>query len=386
MGKKRGSGEGTIYQLPSGNWRAQITVDGGRLSFSARTRREVQEWLKKTIGQVDNGLSYDGATTTVDEFLKGWLISVKPSLRTRTHQQYCQVVRDHILPYIGHIKISLLRPDQVQAMYDGLLKKGKSARIVQLSHSILHKALENALRLGSVTRNVTEATMPAKPAKRMVKILSEEELDRLLVSIDDHRHKVLVYMAIVTGLRAGELFGLRWSDLDWLTGEIHITRQAQEIHGTGVVFSDTKTIAGRRTVIIGVQMLELLREQVKTVDLMRSIAKDNWKENDLIFPSTIGTVIGRSNFHKEWLRLLECAELPRMRFHDLRHMAASIMLVKMRISPTEVAAILGHAKTSTTIDIYGHMLPGMSQKTAQEMEAIVMPVKLNFDKLKDKDS
>lgn len=376
MGKKRGSGEGTIHQLPSGSWRAQITVDGGRLSFTAKTRREVQEWIKKTVGQVDKGLSYDGATTTVDEFFRGWLVSNRPSLRPRTHQQYSQVVRDHILPYIGQTKLLALRPDQVQAMYDGLLASGKSARIVQLSHSILHKALGSALKMGSVTRNVTEATTPARPAKRMVEVLTDEQLDRLLVTVDGHRYKALIYMAVVTGMRAGELLGLRWSDLDWLSGEIRISRQAQEIRGTGTVFADTKTMAGRRTVIIGAQMLELLREQVKLIELMRKFARDQWKENDLMFPSSVGTVIGRSNFHKEWNRILETAGLSPMRFHDLRHMAASIMLVKLRRSPTEVASILGHAKTSTTLDIYGHMLPGMSQKTAKEIEDAVMPVRL----------
>jgi integrase len=123
-------------------------------------------------------------------------------------------------------------------------------------------------------------------------------------------------------------------------------------------------------------MLELLREQVRLIELMRKFARDQWKENDLMFPSSVGTVIGRSNFHKEWNRILETAGLPPMRFHDLRHMAASIMLVKLRRSPTEVASILGHAKTSTTLDIYGHMLPGMSQKTAKEIEDAVMPVRL----------
>ena len=380
MGKKRGAGEGTIVQLPSGSWRGQITLDRGRLSFTAKTRREVQDWIRKMAVQVDAGLSYDGATTSVTEFMHGWLQSAQPSLRAKTHQQYTQVARDHILPYIGHMKLLALRPDQVQKMYDRLLANGNSARIVQLSHSILHRALDSALKMGSVTRNVTDATTPARPKKRTIQVLTEEELDRLLVAAEGHRYKVLVYLAVVTGMREGELFGLRWSDIDWLTGEIHITRQVQDIRGQGAVYVDPKTDAGRRTVVIGAQVVELLKWQYQWVGTMRRFDKRGiWKEHDLVFPSTRGTPIIHSNFHKEWKKILEAAKLPHMRFHDLRHLAASILLVKLRKSPTEVAAILGHAKTSTTLDIYGHMLPGMSQQTASEIEAVVMPTIVKQD-------
>lgn len=386
MGKKRGAGEGTIVQLPSGSWRAQITVDRRRLSFTAKTRREVQEWIKKTVHQVDAGLSYEGATTTVDVFLQGWLVSVEPSLRTKTHQQYTQIVRDYISPYIGHRRMSTLRPDHVQVMYDGILAGGKSARIVQLTHSVLHRALDHALRMGVVTRNVTEAATPARPKKREIEVLTEEQLDRLLLTVEGHRYKALIYLAIVTGMREGELFGLRWSDLDWISGEIRITRQVQQIIGTGSVYSSPKTDSGRRTVIIGVQMLEILREQFKQIATWRKFdLHGRWQEHDLIFPSTVGTPITQSNFYKEWQKIVVAASLPPMRFHDLRHLAASILLVRLKKSPTEVAAILGHSKTSTTIDIYGHMLPGMAQQTAMEIEAEIMPGKIKVSERKLKE-
>jgi integrase len=205
--------------------------------------------------------------------------------------------------------------------------------------------------------------------------LSEEDSTRLLVAVQGHRLEPIFYLAALTGMRRGELLGLKWSDLDWITGALRIRRQVQYIPGEGTRIRDTKTAKSRRTLVIGQVMIELLRNHNKKQELERKAAGGRWKEHDLMFPSTIGTPLNPTNFDKTRRELFASAGLSE-RFHDLRHLAASIMLVKLRMSPTEVAAVLGHTKTSTTLDIYGHMMPGMEAETARAMEAALIPIKI----------
>ena len=379
MGKKRAAGEGTIYPTKNGKFRTQITVPGGkRLSHTGPTEKEVMEWKKRKLAELEKGLNYDAARTSVKKFMDNWLASRRPSLRPNTYIQYEQIARDYILPYIGNIKLGSLRPDQVQAMYDHLLQTGASARTVELTHSVLHNMLSHALRLGVVYRNVCDLTMPARPEEKEKNILTDDQVQRLLTAIEGERNEALVYMAIMTGMRLGELLGLMWIDLDWLTGEIQIRRQAQRgAYGDAEKFAPPKTRRSRRTIVVGERMLDILREQDRRIQLQRQVAGERWTEMGLIFPSTFGSPQMSGNFHRDWKRLQAKAGI-KCRFHDLRHLAASVLLVKLKKSPTEVSAILGHSKTSTTLDIYGHMLPGMGAETARQMEDQVIPTKVDI--------
>jgi hypothetical protein len=145
MVRKRANNEGSIYKRKNGVWRAQVTLDGERLNFSADTQKECREWLKKTIGQIDNGLTFSGANTTLREFINDWLVSVESILRPNTLYQYKQIVRDHILPALGKFKLKDLRPDHIQKMYDERIKSGFGPRTVKLTHAVLHRALVHAV-------------------------------------------------------------------------------------------------------------------------------------------------------------------------------------------------------------------------------------------------
>ena len=176
----------------------------------------------------------------------------------------------------------------------------------------------------------------------------------------------------MTGIRKGELLGLKWSDLDWITGEIHIQRQIQQIPGHGTMETELKTDRSRRTIRIGEGMLKMLRDHNNIQQIARQFAGRKWKENDYIFPSSIGTSFEPRNFDRVWYAIREKAGVS-CRFHDLRHRAASVMLVKLDMSPTEVAAALGHSRTSTTLDIYGHLITSMKPDRVKAMEDVTIP-------------
>ncbi len=369
MTKHRAHNEGTVYQRPDGRWCAQVSLDGRRLTHYAKTQRQCREWLKTTLAQVDEGLTIEGARATLGEYLEKWLETVKPSLRPKTWKQYSQIVRQHIIPQLGSIKLKDLRPDHIQSHYTARQAAGAGVRTVRLTHAILHHALAQALKWGLVTRNPADAVDKPKLGHEEMKVLNAEQVRALLNAAKGERLEALYYLAVTTGLRQGELLGLRWSDLDWKTGKLQVQRQLQYIAGQGRVFSEPKSAAGRRSISLGSATLERLREHRESQELRRLFAGDRWQENDLIFPSTIGTSIEPRNLLRHFKSLLAKAGLPEIRFHDLRHTAATLML-QQGVHPKVVQERLGHSSITLTLDTYSHVLPGLQEDVAEKLDAL----------------
>jgi integrase len=289
MSKKRGQNEGSIYQRKDGSWCAQVTIQGRRLTKYTKTKGECREWLKSTLAQIDNGLTFAGAQASLGDYMQEWLMSIKPSLRPKTWNQYSQENRMHITPILGNIKLKDVRPDQVQALYNAKLEEGKSRSRVRIIHAVLHRAFEAAIQWGLIGRNPADAVSKPRPLKKAMKVWNEEQLIAFLSVVAGTRYEALYYLAITTGLRQGELLGLLWSDIDWLTGQIHVQRQLQRVTGEGLVLVEPKTKAGNRVVVVGSKAIDKLRKHFQMQQFERQVAGKRWQENDLIFTSTIGT-------------------------------------------------------------------------------------------------
>jgi len=182
MAKKRANNEGTTHRLKSGTWRAQVSLNGQRLSFTSKTQYECHEWIKKTNGQIDDGMTYTSTRTTLREFLNDWLSSSKASKRQRTWTHYEQLTRTYILPHLGKIKVKDLRPDQIQSMYNILLAQGVGTYTVLKIHTLLHSALGHALKTGMIARNPVGLTMPPKEPSKEMKTLDESGVSQLLIA------------------------------------------------------------------------------------------------------------------------------------------------------------------------------------------------------------
>jgi integrase len=198
----------------------------------------------------------------------------------------------------------------------------------------------------------------------------------LLVARGD-RNEVLYHLAVVTGMRQSELLALKWSDLDWQKQTLRIQRQLKRGDHQNGYFTAPKTKAGKRTISLGAITITQLRKHYERQRLERLAANEGWKENDLIFPSTIGTPIDQHNLLKAFKRLVHIAGLPEIRFHDLRHTAASLML-NHGIPAIVVARRLGHSKVSITLDTYGHLMPEMQNEAAELMDELVTPVAIDL--------
>jgi integrase len=376
MAKIRGKNEGTIHKRENGTWRAQISLEGQRLSFTGKSRRECQDWLKKVNGQIDNGLTFASSLVVLGDFLKEWLENTKASNRQATWSQYEQLIRSYVLPHLGKTKLKDLRPDHVQSLYNQLLASGTGTHTVIKIHTLLHTALEHAIRLGLVNRNVTNATIPPKEPAKEMKILDESQISQLLVAAIGTRLEAILYFAVTTGMRQMELLGLKWSDLDWSKQTIKVERQLVRPDRGEAQFSQPKTRNGRRTVALGDRTIAVLRKHYDVQFQERKQAGERWTDHGLVFATKFGTPIHPRNLLRDFKILLKEAGLPEIRFHDLRHTAASLML-NHNIPVIVVSRRLGHAKPSITLDIYGHLIPSMQAEVAQKIDDLVSPVALN---------
>ena len=227
--------------------------------------------------------------------------------------------------------------------------------------------------MGLLGRNPADAVIRPKLVKKEMKTLTDTQVQTLLLAVRGTRYEALYLLAVTTGIRQGELLGLRWSDLDWVTRQLSVQRQLQRLSGQGMVFSEPKSASGRRVIALGSATIEKLREHYKHQQLERLAAGGRWIENDLIFPTIIGTPIEGSNLIRNFKSRLHAYNLPNIRFHDLRHTAATLML-QQGIHPKVVQERLGHSQISMTLDTYSHVLPNMQEEAAQKIDELIIPV------------
>lgn len=355
MAKRRGNGEGSIWKEGQ-SWRAAFSLDGRRVTRSFDTHRKCQNWLHDMKSQANQGMTYDATQLTLGEYLADWLTIHQHNIETKTAERYKQISRDYIIPNIGNSKLADLRTQHFRKLYATLRDQGVSIRNIRMAHSVLHKCLNDAEDEGSLGFNPTHKAKPPKMKKREMKVLSELEAMRLMAAAQKSRYGALIHLALATGMRQGELLGLKWSDLDWNRNILRIQRQVQRVTKKGMIFGPPKTDAGRRTIPLDQKTVRVLREHVAQQRLDRASTGEKWQDFDLIFPSTIGTPQSPSNLLREFKMLLGEAGVRVIRFHDLRHTAASHML-DQGVPISDVSKILGHSEPSTTLDIYTHLIP-----------------------------
>ena len=377
MANKRGNNEGTIYKRSNGTYRAQISLDGERLSFPGQTYKACQDWIRNMRDQVDDGMTYKGAKTTLEEHLGEWLTMKSTTARSKTDRQYRQIARDYILPQLGSKQLQNLRPDRIQRMYNQHIESGASPGTVQLVHSVLRGCLYHAVKQGLIGQSPTKAVIPPKPRLTEKQVLDENQLQVMLIAAQENQpaYLPLYQLAITTGMRQGELLGLTWDDLDWNKGSLKINRQLQRITGEGLCLTPPKTNAGRRTIKIGIATLSMLKEHQKSQFKNMACRDPVWQDKNFIFAEANGAPIAPRKILKAFKRILAAAGLPDIRFHDLRHTAATHMLAN-GIDLVTVSRRLGHTQASTTLNTYAHAVPGTQEKAAAIMDEITSLISL----------
>jgi len=345
------------------------TAEGPRRkTLYGKTRAEVAEKLTRAMADRDNGLDFDAKNVRVGEYLDKWLTdAVRDTVRPSTYERHEALIRLHIRPTLGRLKLKVLTPAHVQGLYRDRLDSGLAPATVQKIHVILHKALAQAVRWSLVPRNVTEAVKAPRPTPKEMKPLSREETRRLLEGSQGDHLEALYILAVHTGMRQGELLGLKWDDVDLENGVIHLRRTLTR-HKGRLFLGETKTKGSRRTVNLTEPAIEALRGHLqRQLGEMEQLG-DLYKDQGLIFSTQAGTPINPTNLRKRSLEpLLRKAGLPKIRFHDLRHTCATLLLGQ-NVHPKYVQELLGHATVAITLDTYSHFIPSMGTQTARAME------------------
>jgi integrase len=262
------------------------------------------------------------------------------------------------------LKLTGLSPARLQRFYRAKLDAGLSPRTVQYMHATLHRALDRATKWGLVPRNVTEAVDAPRPARREIQPLSPEQARRLLSEARGDRFEALYVLALTTGLRQGELLGLRWEDVDLDSGRLHVRRTL--ITGGKLTFGQPKTARGRRSVALAPQTADSLKAHCD-----RQRAAGLYAGDGLVFCTRAGTPIAPQNLVRRYFKpLLKWAGLPDIRFHDLRHTCATLLLGR-DVHPRIVQDLLGHAQITLTLDTYSHVLPDMQAGAADAMRDVL---------------
>ena len=382
MAKRRGNNEGSIYKRSNGTWRAQVKVMGRRLSFTAESKTECQQWIRKTNHQIDQGFTFRGVDVKLKDFLKNWLLTVKSSRSPRTFDLYARYMKDDVVPIIGKQTLIKVTPEIVQGMYDYWLSKGKSNHHVNNLHKIFNVAMSHAVKLGMIPRNPCKGTTPPKRPQREMQFYDEYQVQQLLNTaqmIEDQYYPVY-FLAIHTGMRLGELLGLKWEDIDFDRRTLQVKRQLARTGGGVIEFSAPKSKRGIRKIILGKQAVEVLKDQEKRVAEMRQKAESDWRDFDMVFPTRVGTPTMHSNLRRGFRALLAESGLPKIRFHDLRHTAASLML-NNGIPVLIVSRRLGHSKPSITLDVYGHLIQHKQEEAADLMDDLMTPIEVKNDSI-----
>jgi integrase len=288
----------------------------------------------------------------------------------RTYERYEEILRLHVKPALGRLKLKALTPAHVQDFYRDRLDNGFSPATVQKIHVILHKALSQAVSWSLVPRNAGEAVRAPRPAPKELQPLSPDEARRLLETAGGDRLEILYVLAIHTGMRQGELLGLKWENVDLAANAIRVRHTLLRTKGR-VILGEPKTKKSRRTVHLTGAASRALEEHLERQLKIMEHLGDLYRDQGLVFTTEVGTPINPSNLRKRsFAPLLRKAGLPRLRFHDLRHTCATLLLSK-NIHPKYVQELLGHATVSITLDTYSHVLPGMGNQVADAMEDVL---------------
>ncbi len=365
MRRRRGRGEHSIYQRKSdGRWIVEIR-DGHKPSgkpnikyLTAKTKTEANARLKAEIARIAQGKPDTGKAPTLKAYLVDWLASnVKPHKRSKTYDSYEGMCRIHITPRIGQKRLPDLTAQDVQRMLAEMIAAGASPTTAKYARGILRKALNDAMRSDLIWRNVV--TLTDMPAQRTFhpKPLTAAELPLYLAATRGKRLEALFTLLPAIGLREGEAFGLRWTDVDLEAGKLIVRHQIQRVgNPRRPVFVEPKTERSRRPVPLPSLVVDALKAHEERQGFERVLAGSRWGGPDgewdgLVFCTSIGTPLDPSNVMKQFRDILDEAGLESRRVHDLRHTCAT-MLARLGVHPREAQDIMRHAQITTTLSVY----------------------------------
>jgi integrase len=364
---RRGHGEGSVYRRADGRWEAALQVNGRRRRWVGRTRATVAGLLAEAQHATGHGLPLPGARTAVAAFLDRWLEAVEPHLRPRSLQHY-RYFAAMISGEIGALKLARLGPDEVGAMLTRLRDRGLSPRTCAHARAVLRTALHDAEKWGLVSRNAARLADPPRVPRPTPKTLPPAEVNRMLAAVRQTDVGHLVAVALHTGMRQGELLGLRWSDLDFAKRQLTVGASLQRL-GSESALVEPKSEHSRRTLRLSAPALEALQAERQCQLEAKLAAGPAWQPTiaGLVFTDRLGAPLVGTTVTHAFQRTLRVAGLPPLRFHHLRHLFGALMLGS-GVDLATVSHMLGHSSVALTASTYAGVLPSLRDDAVERFE------------------
>lgn len=374
---KRGDRWAGSVELP----RDPVTGKRKRKWASGRTKDEVEKKLIKVLHSVHTGTYTETSKIILAKYFENWLRDIKPDLTPQTYAGYEIIVNKHLIPKLGNIHLNKLQPIHIQNYITEARKEGRadgkgglSSRTILHHYRLLNRALKNAVKLQLITRNVCDAVDSPRPDKFEPTVPERDAFITILEAAKDTKYEVPVYLAATTGMRRGEVLGLKWEDINFENSTLRVMR-ALSITEEGLELKAPKTKKSKRTIVLAPTMIDVLtKHKARQAECKLLLGKD-YKKNDLVVCLDDGQPIHPNSFSDGFHDFLKNNKLPRIRFHDLRHTHAT-QLLELGIHPKIVSERLGHSTINITLDTYSHVMPNMQRDAVQQLDEKILKKKV----------
>jgi integrase len=333
-------------------------------------KKDAERELRAVLTRIEGGAYIKPTKLTVGEFLIQWLENhVLTNTSPRTAEGYRLIIKRHLMPSLGAIPLTQLHPSHIQGYYAKALSEGRadnsklSARTVRNIHKVLSEALGHAVKWQMLVRNVALAIDPPRPNQLEMATFTEEQARLFLEAVAESRYRELFTVALYTGMRRSELLGLTWKDVDLYLAQLSVTQTLHRLSSGGFIFGKPKTAKSRRTIALSPTVCILLHRLKERQIGERLLLGLKLQDDDLVFSKPDGKPLDPSTITHTFRKIIKRAGLPSLRFHDLRHTHASLML-KQHVHPKIVSERLGHSSIGITLDTYSHVMPGLQEAAA----------------------
>lgn len=367
-------------------WEARITTgyDPGtgrqiQRSFSGKTQKEVREKMQAVSVEVNDGTYQEPTKLTVGQWLDIWADEYLGGVKPYTVASYKGQIRNHIKPALGAVKLEGLNPHNIQKFYNDLgrshgKKPGLSPKSIKNVHGVFHKALQQAVAVGYIRYNPADACILPRIVKKELHPLDEEQSKAFLLALKGHRYETLYTVTLFTGMREGEVLGLKWDCVDFDKGIILINKQLQreKKKGGAYIFATLKNDKSR-TITPAPWVMQLLRAHRGQQLAQRLQAGEVWEDSGLVFTDEIGQHLAIHTVYKDFKKIVTSIGCPDVRFHDLRHSYA-VAAIRSGDDIKTVQGNLGHATAAFTLDVYGHVTDQMKRESAARMEGYIKDI------------
>lgn len=381
--KKPVTRNGKVYTY----WEARYTegFDPGtgkqiQRSITGHTKKEVVEKLREVTVTIDQGQYTAPSKLTLDQWLDIWTATYLMDVKKSTRELYEKLVNLYIKPRLGATKLDALSAPMIQNVYNDLFQPSKagvsplSAKSIQNIHGVLHRALQQAIQIGYLRVNPSDACRLPKEAKKEIPVLEEKQVSDFWAAIQDHRHEYLYKITLFTGLRQGEVLGLTWDCVDMEKGTLLVKQQlTKERKKGGKYYISTPKNGKSRTLVLPPSVIHLFRLQKMKQNGMRLFAGDAWTEQNMVFTNQTGGFLSYRTVYDCFKRVVKKIGLPNARFHDLRHTYASMAIYNGDDIKT-LQKNMGHATAAFTMDTYAHVTEKMRRDSADRMERFIQNV------------